>query len=121
MLSKRAISFQDLTHSFPRNPLPDHSIGEDVRRFSYNIPDTPLYKHISIDMLIYYHIEIDRAALGRTILNGMQRLRNQIKDHGDSYLLDYEDPWQIDDKRTGMSSSLKQLFLPLAFYLPFFV
>lgn len=54
-------------------------------------------------MLIYYDLKIERAALGRTILNGMQRLRTRIKDHGDSYLLDDEDPWQIDDKRTGAS------------------
>ena len=54
-------------------------------------------------MLIYYDIKIERAALGRTILNGMQRLQARLQDPGDSYLLPDEDPWQIDDKRTGTS------------------
>ena len=65
---------------------------------------------MSIDMLIYDGIKIDRIALGRTILNGMQRLRTQILTHGDSDLLDDDDPWQIDDKRTGTSSSPLTIF-----------
>lgn len=56
---------------------------------------------MSLDFLLNYNIPIERAALGRTILNGQQKLRNHISSKGDGFLDPDEDPWQIDDKRTG--------------------
>lgn len=71
--------------------------NDDIRRLSYHVPDTNVY----LELLINYDMPIERAALGRTILNGQQRLRAHIFSKGDSYLDPEDDPWDIDDKRTG--------------------
>lgn len=96
-----AVATLDILTRLSRNSYLHHPLSEDIHRYTYNIPDTPLYKYLSIDFLLNYDLPIDRRALGRTIQNGMQRLRSQIDDHGDGYLLPDDDPWEIDDKRTG--------------------
>ena len=96
---------------FSRNPSNSslhrpYLLKEDIRRYTYAVPNTPLYTNIDMQFLINYDLRIERPALGRTILNGLQRLQAHIAAHGDTYLLPDDDPWQVDDKRTGESPFL---------------
>ncbi|KAL8708911.1 MAG: hypothetical protein Q9220_006243 [cf. Caloplaca sp. 1 TL-2023] len=71
------------------------SLGEKYYR--YGVPGTT----ISLIIVITMHTPIERAALGRTILRSQQELRRMLTKERDRWLDVADDPYQVDDKRTG--------------------
>ncbi|KAL8727081.1 MAG: hypothetical protein Q9166_006268 [cf. Caloplaca sp. 2 TL-2023] len=64
---------------------------------NYRVPGST----ISVYMVIEPSHPIDRAAMGRTILTEQKKLRQRLDTQGDSWLAVQDDPYEIDDKRTG--------------------
>ncbi|KAL8850403.1 MAG: hypothetical protein Q9221_004635 [Calogaya cf. arnoldii] len=102
--------FAGLTTTTPRGPLAN-GISSDLRSpnyptlslpslqnaYSYHIPNTP----ISLVLIQQPHRPIERPALFRTIFNAQQALRRQLSKEGNRWLDIDDDPYQVDDKRTG--------------------
>ncbi|KAI4094555.1 MAG: hypothetical protein L6R37_007220 [Teloschistes peruensis] len=68
-----------------------------VENINYQVPNTA----ILLRFALHPGSPIDRAALGRTILTAQRSLRQYIQDNGDAYLDDADDPYEVDDRRTG--------------------
>ncbi|KAL9586627.1 MAG: hypothetical protein Q9212_000762 [Teloschistes hypoglaucus] len=78
----------------PKFHLPSLSTLEHI---DYSVPNTPIY----LRLVLHPGSPIDRASLGRTILTAQRSLRKYILDNGDAYLDDSDDPYEVDDRRTG--------------------
>ncbi|KAL9040009.1 MAG: hypothetical protein Q9180_002185, partial [Flavoplaca navasiana] len=65
--------------------------------YRYHVPDSP----ISLLLIVHELHPIERPALFRTIFNAQQALRRQLSKEGDRWLDPDDDPYQVDDKRTG--------------------
>ncbi|KAL8768296.1 MAG: hypothetical protein Q9209_005435 [Squamulea sp. 1 TL-2023] len=65
--------------------------------YEYRVPGSP----ISVFFVISTSHPIERAAMGRTILTGQTKLRQRLRDQGNDWLMVEDEPYEIDDKRTG--------------------
>ena len=65
-----------------------------------------------LTFLLNFDVRIERAALGRTLLNGLQLLRTLVAVKGDEYLEPDDDPWEIDDKLSGKCYGMSYFALP---------
>ncbi|KAL8953849.1 MAG: hypothetical protein Q9222_000295 [Ikaeria aurantiellina] len=71
------------------------SLGE--KYYSYSVPGTT----ISMVIVLAMHTPIERAAMGRTIFRAQQELRRMLENEGNRWLDVADDPYQVDDRRTG--------------------
>ncbi|KAL8627792.1 hypothetical protein Q9189_006510 [Teloschistes chrysophthalmus] len=94
-LAKTQQQSSDTSHSdIPKHHLPSLSTIEAI---DYPVPNTAILLRLALSP----SNPIDRPALGRTILTAQRSLRRHILDNGDDYLDDSDDPYEVDDRRTG--------------------
>ncbi|KAI4281398.1 MAG: hypothetical protein L6R38_003732 [Xanthoria sp. 2 TBL-2021] len=79
-----------------RTSNPSLTLFQDPH-YSYHVPNTP----ISLILIRVHQHPIERAALFRTIFNTQQALRRQLSIEGNRWLDVDDDPYQVDDKRSG--------------------
>ncbi|KAI4220162.1 MAG: hypothetical protein L6R36_007814 [Xanthoria steineri] len=65
--------------------------------YSYHVPNTP----ITLILVIVHRSPIERPALFRTIFTSQQTLRRQLSQESNRWLDADDDPYQVDDKRSG--------------------
>ncbi|KAL9028648.1 MAG: hypothetical protein Q9180_007133 [Flavoplaca navasiana] len=101
------LAFAYLAHASPVGPLPDSSLSNvpsdpslsllQKTHYRYHVPDSPIFL-----LLIVHELHpIERPALFRTIFNAQHALRRQLSTEGNRWLDPDDDPYQVDDKRTG--------------------
>ncbi|KAI4107311.1 MAG: hypothetical protein LQ339_002709 [Xanthoria mediterranea] len=75
---------------------PSLSLVQDTH-YSYHVPNTP----ISLVLVLVRQSPIERPALFRTIFTSQQTLRHQLSQESNRWLDADDDPYQVDDKRSG--------------------
>ncbi|KAL8991089.1 MAG: hypothetical protein Q9169_007951, partial [Polycauliona sp. 2 TL-2023] len=77
---------------------PSLSLLQDTH-YRYHVPDTT----ITLVLVLFRRSPIERSALFRTIFKGQQDLRRQLADtkEGNRWLDIDDDPYQLDDRRSG--------------------
>ncbi|KAL8991678.1 MAG: hypothetical protein Q9169_007752, partial [Polycauliona sp. 2 TL-2023] len=77
---------------------PSLSLLQDTH-YRYHVPDTT----ITLVLVLFRRSPIERPALFRTIFKAQQDLRRQLAnpEEGDRWLDMDDDPYQVDDRRSG--------------------
>ncbi|KAL8893236.1 MAG: hypothetical protein Q9192_005468, partial [Flavoplaca navasiana] len=101
------LAFACLTHTSPVGPVQDSSLSNvpsnpslsllQNTQYRYHVPGSP----ITLLLIVHEQRPIERPALFRTIFNAQQALRRQLSKEGNRWLDPDDDPYQVDDKRTG--------------------
>ncbi|KAL8857719.1 MAG: hypothetical protein Q9178_005754 [Gyalolechia marmorata] len=69
----------------------------DRHLYEYRVPNS----QISIELVLSTEHPVDRQALGRTIFTAQQGLRLHLSRYGNSWLALDDDPYEVDDRRSG--------------------